>query len=63
MKLTIALTTKRNTIAIDDELLTATAGTGYYEAVKESLPAGEHVISKGSGSETHPFYIKLEPVE
>lgn len=62
MKLTIALTTKKNEIGVDNTAYTGTVGTGYYEVTISSLSAGSHTIAKASG-ETHPFYIKLEPVE
>ncbi len=61
MKLTIARTTKRNEIGVDGTAYTGTAGTGYYEVVIPSLAAGSHTIAK-AGGETHPFYIKLEPI-
>lgn len=61
MKLTIALTTKKNEIGVDGTAYTGTAGTGYYEVVIPSLAAGSHTIAK-AGGETHPFYIKLEPI-
>ena len=62
MKLTIALTTKKNEIGVDNTAYTGTEGTGYYEVTISNLPTGSHTIAKASG-ETHPFYIKLEPIE
>ncbi len=61
MKMTIGLTTKNTKVGVDGTSYTGTTGTGYYEVIVDSLPAGNHTIARIDG-ETHVFYIKLEPI-